>query len=106
MTPKTVMFTIDVIEKDADHKADGDDKKDGNGDDKLEGMIKQLAAALAGVKHEQDYMEVRERVHRSINENTNSRVVLWSVFEALVLVAMTVGQVFYLKQFFEVRRVV
>ncbi|XP_066953602.1 transmembrane emp24 domain-containing protein 2 isoform X2 [Macrobrachium rosenbergii] len=78
----------------------------GEGGNKMEDMIRELSAALSGVKHEQDYMEVRDRIHRSINDNTNSRVVLWSVFEALVLVAMTVGQVYYLKQFFEVRRVV
>ena len=69
-------------------------------------MIKELSTALMGVKHEQDYMEVRERIHRSINESTNQRVLLWSIFEAVVLVAMTVGQVYYLKRFFEVRRVV
>lgn len=62
--------------------------------------------ALTGVKHEQEYMQVRDRIHRSINESTNSRVVLWSFFEALILVAMTLGQVYYLKRFFEVRRVV
>ena len=61
---------------------------------------------FAGVKHEQEYMSVRDRIHRAINENTNSRVVMWSFFEALVLVAMTLGQVYYLKRFFEVRRVV
>jgi hypothetical protein len=31
---------------------------------------------------------------------------LWAVFEVLVLVSMTAGQIFYLKRFFEVRRVV
>jgi hypothetical protein len=73
---------------------------------KLQDMIKELSTTLTGVKHEQEYMQVRDRIHRSINESTNSRVVLWSFFEALVLVAMTVGQVYYLKRFFEVRRVV
>ena len=72
----------------------------------LESMINELNVAMTGVKHEQDYMEVRERIHRAINENTNSRVVLWAFFESLVLVAMTLGQIYYLKRFFEVRRVV
>ncbi len=51
-------------------------------------------------------MSVRDRIHRAISENTNSRVVMWSFFEALVLVSMTIGQVFYLRRFFEVRRVI
>lgn len=113
--------------------------------EKLSEMIGQLSEAMTGVKHEQEFMEVRERIHRAskcnclswltmqvtdfvhfvikqiiyfflncylvcflstVNDNTNSRVVWWSFFESLVLVAMTLGQVFYLKRFFEVRRVV
>jgi len=105
MTPKVVMFSMDVATapsppagmptgtEDADHN-------------KLEEMVRELSTALTSVKHEQEYMEVRERIHRAINDNTNSRVVLWAVFEALVLVAMTLGQIYYLKRFFEVRRVV
>ena len=41
-----------------------------------------------------------------VNDNTNSRVVMWSCFEAFILLAMAFGQVYYLKRFFEVRRVV
>lgn len=69
-------------------------------------MIRELSGTLTGIKHEQEYMHVRNRIHRGINESTNSRVVMWSTFEALVLVVMTLGQVYYLKRFFEVRRVV
>ncbi|KAL7645270.1 UNVERIFIED_CONTAM: hypothetical protein RMT77_003656 [Armadillidium vulgare] len=107
MTPKIVMFTVDVGESHAQNaEGGGAGADDTEGGKKLEDMIKELSAALSGVKHEQDYMEVREKVHRAINDNTNSRVVLWSFFEALVLIAMTCGQIYYLKQFFEVRRVV
>ncbi|VDN26017.1 unnamed protein product [Gongylonema pulchrum] len=73
---------------------------------KLEDMVRELSSALTTVKHEQEYMEIRERVHRLINESTNSRVVLWAIFEAVVLVAMSFGQIYYLQRFFEVRRVV
>ena len=41
-----------------------------------------------------------------VNDSTNSRVVWWAFFECLILVAMTLGQVYYLKRFFEVKRVV
>ena len=101
VTPKIVMFNIEVIDT---LKSEGgaDDEHHG----KLEEMTNELSIAMTGVKHEQEYMEVRERIHRAINDNTNSRVVLWAFFESLVLVAMTLGQVYYLKRFFEVKRVV
>ncbi|BES98671.1 emp24/gp25L/p24 family/GOLD [Nesidiocoris tenuis] len=99
MTPKVVMFNMEVGEPPSAKAEEGDHNQ-------LENMIRDLTAALTGIKHEQEYMTVRDRVHHGINEATNSRVVLWSFFEALVLITMTVGQVYYLKRFFEVRRVI
>lgn len=106
MTPKAVMFSMDVGDAPKHETEHADAGAKAEEHNKLEEQIKELAAALTSVKHEQEYMSVRDRIHRSINESTNSRVVLWAFFEALVLVAMTLGQVFYLKRFFEVRRVV
>ncbi|KAL7745702.1 hypothetical protein ACLKA6_009908 [Drosophila palustris] len=104
MTPKLIMFSIELGEP--PQRAPGAPGQEEVGHTKLEDMILELSGTLTSVKHEQEYMHVRDKIHRSVNESTNSRVVLWSTFEALVLVLMTVGQVYYLKRFFEVKRVV
>lgn len=107
MTPKMVMFTLDTGDTpklDASTGAAGENVTLHH--NKLEELVAELSASLTNVKHEQEFMEVRERIHRAINENTNSRVVMWSCFEAFILLAMAFGQVYYLKRFFEVRRVV
>jgi p24 family protein beta-1 len=98
------MFTMEIGE--APKGTVGAVKEGEAGHSKLEDMIRELSGTLTGIKHEQEYMHVRDKIHRAINESTNSRVVMWSTFEALVLVVMTIGQVYYLKRFFEVRRVV
>ena len=101
MTPKIVKFSLDVGDPPKDTSKDDQEHHD-----KLSEMIQQLAVSMTSVKHEQEYMEVRDRVHRAISESTNSRVVWWAFFESLILVAMTGGQVYYLKRFFEVKRVI
>lgn len=108
MTPKVVMFNMDIDEnrKQNDENAVGEGQEGDSNHGKLDDMIKDLSTSLWGVKNEQEYMQVRDRNHRAINESTNFRVVVWAFFEAMVLVCVTVGQIFYLKRFFEVRRIV
>lgn len=74
--------------------------------DPLEKEVRTLGELLNQVKDEQEYIVLRERVHRNTAESTNSRVKWWSVFQLVVLVANCIFQVFYLKRFFEVKRIV
>lgn len=74
--------------------------------DPLEAEVRQLSELLAQVRDEQSYIIVRERTHRNTAESTNGRVKWWSIFQMIVLVGEGIFQVWWLKRFFEVKRVV
>merc|ERR1712098_153328 len=74
--------------------------------DPLEAEVRQLSELLAQVKDEQSYIVLRERTHRNTAESTNSRVKWWSMFQMGVLIGEGIFQVWWLKRFFEVKRVV
>lgn len=63
----------------------------------IEKEIRNLAQGLQAVKDEQEYIVVRERVHRNTAESTNERVMWWSVCQSLVLFLVCGWQVYYLK---------
>lgn len=56
MTPKVVMFTIDVGEPAP--RSPGAPGEEEVGHTKLEDMIRELSGTLTSVKHEQEYMHV------------------------------------------------
>ncbi|KAF5388397.1 hypothetical protein D9615_000151 [Tricholomella constricta] len=72
----------------------------------VEREIRSLANGLLAVKDEQEYIVVRERTHRDTAESTNSRVKWWSILQAIVLFSVVGWQIYYLKSFFEVKRVI
>ncbi|KAJ7368027.1 emp24/gp25L/p24 family/GOLD-domain-containing protein [Mycena albidolilacea] len=72
----------------------------------IEREIRSLASGLQSVKDEQEYIVVRERTHRNTAESTNSRVKWWSVLQSVVLFLVVGWQIYYLKSFFEVKRVI
>ncbi|BFZ64734.1 p24 complex component [Saitoella coloradoensis] len=82
-----------------------ENQNDPDHSDPVEKEIRELADLLNAVKDEQEYIVVRERRHRNTAESTNTRVKWWSVTQGIVLVCVGVFQVFYLKRFFEVKRV-
>jgi len=72
----------------------------------IEREIRNLAKGLQSVKDEQEYIVVRERVHRNTAESTNSRVKWWSILQTVVLFSVCAWQIYYLKSFFEVKRII
>lgn len=108
-TPKIIVFDID---KTAPHKVrsqkDGG-KKDGEGKDDKESesiasMLEGLIDSAIVARHDVRYLTIRDRVHRKVSEATNSTVIWWAGLEFILLLAVTLGQVWYLKRFFEIRR--
>jgi len=69
-------------------------------------MSSGLLTWIDSLMDHQDYMRVRESVHRDLAEATFRRVIRWTLLEALVLICVSGGQVIYLKKFFEQRRYV
>lgn len=100
VTPKVVMFTIETA-REVQHKLTGAQDQE-----KLNDMLKDLTNSITSVKHELEYLSVRDKIHRQINDSTNSRVTVWTWVEFLILLVVSFGQVYYLKRFFEVRRVI
>lgn len=72
----------------------------------LDYAIQRLADLTNNIKAEQSYLVIRERTHRNTAESTNSRVKWWSVFQLMVVVANSLFQIYYLRNFFEVKLVV
>jgi p24 family protein beta-1 len=90
----------------------------------VEREIRALAQGLQAVQDEQEYIVVRERVHRNTAESTNERIMWWSICQSILLIVVCAWQVYYLKvrasfnllshwltapplqSFFEVKRVI
>lgn len=84
----------------------------------IEREIRALSSALEAVKDEQEYIVVRERLHRNSQsidlsepsailsaihataaESTNDRVKYWSIVQTVMLFAVCGWQIFYLKRY-------
>ncbi|XP_030375533.1 transmembrane emp24 domain-containing protein 2 [Scaptodrosophila lebanonensis] len=106
LTPKIVMFQLKVIRA-LSYYIDPSLRHDDVMEQVMvQEMVNILSGKMLAVKQEQEYMHVRYTGHQGVSENTHFRVVAWSMLGPTMLLLMTVVEVYYLKRFFEVRRIV
>jgi len=97
VTSKIISLVITVSNDDHHPKNDINDAAKTHEVNELAGSLYELENGLNEVVKDQDYMKMRERAHRNTNESTNSRVIWWTTLEIVVLVGMSIFQVYYLK---------
>lgn len=68
--------------------------------------IQELGDAVRYLRDEQSFLVRRLERHGKTANSTNSRVFWWSLLQLLIVGAVCVFQVMYLRRFFESRRVV
>jgi hypothetical protein len=96
VTAKTVAFNIQV--------GDPAEGTKGRPIDPMERSLIKITEGLQEIRQEQNYLSVRERIHRETVESTNTRVMVWSLLEMALILGMGAGQVLYLRKSFEKRR--
>lgn len=106
LTPKVLMFHFNVMQ-DIHHYTDlGRREDDVMEKADLQESINSLSSQIVSIKHELEYMRVRYLGHDEVNQSVHFRVVAWMIFGPSLLLLMTLTEVYYLKRFFEVKRVV
>ena len=72
----------------------------------IEQRIKSLHESMNAVRDMQDQMREQDEAHHKMTRSTRSRLLWFTLAEAVVLVAVSGWQILYLKSFFEIKRVV
>jgi len=72
----------------------------------VETSINRIKVEMEKLQRHQSYLRGREAQHRQVTISTTSRVVWLSFLEAVVLIGLNLGQIYYLRRFFEIRKVV
>jgi len=67
----------------------------------FEQAIQRVERGFDIIEQEQRYYRVREHAHRNTAESTNSRVYIWSLVESVILLLMSIGQIWYLRRMFD-----
>ena len=69
-------------------------------------LAKQLEYKIGDLLDQQDYAITREAIHRRTAEDTNIKILYWSIAKVLVLITIALAQLYYLKSTFEIKLIV
>lgn len=94
-TPETVSFYIHVGHIPNEHDLAKDEHLN-----PINVKIAELREALESVTAEQTYLRARDARHRRTNESTQKRVLWYTIFEYIVLLAASALQVMYIRHLF------
>ena len=101
MTIKSVSLHINVGEEES-HTPHGAATK--GSFTPLENSILTLSDGLNSIYEEQEYLKMREQVHRATMESTNARVLWWTLLEAGILIGIACWQIYSIFRVFETKR--
>lgn len=68
--------------------------------------LRKMEDAVAEIHAEMLSMRDREHKMRDTNEETNSRVLWFSLFSIIILIGMGMWQVYYLRNFFKSKKLI
>jgi len=66
--------------------------------------LQELVEHAQTIQNHQEYMRLREELHRNTVESTCTRILYWNTAEAVILLCLAFWQVRYIRKFFEVKR--
>mmetsp|Transcript_82898 Transcript_82898/g.173569 ORF Transcript_82898/g.173569 Transcript_82898/m.173569 type:complete len:214 (-) Transcript_82898:93-734(-) len=72
----------------------------------MQESVAQLYRKTLDILEQQEFAITREAVHRETAESTNSRVLWWTIVEAIFLVVLAMVQVYILRSYFEVKSII
>ncbi|ANQ09792.1 Cop-coated vesicle membrane protein p24 [Plasmodium coatneyi] len=99
----TVMFTLRVKES-----HDVADSELGTADDveKINNQTFQLYEQFFEVYEEQEKMMETADLYKQFNEKMNSKLILWSEVQIILLILLTIVHIYYIKSFFDIKTIV
>nr|XP_016996732.2 transmembrane emp24 domain-containing protein 2 [Drosophila takahashii] len=97
LTPKVLMFQFHIARALKYYQDTSNRWDDVIEQATVQSMINELSSKLGAVKMEQEYMHFRYRGHLEVSDMVEFRVLAWSIFGPMMLIIMTILEVYYLK---------